>query len=216
MSAVFAKRFDELAAQLNGVIESRHAKTAKGKETIDYDKLLQWKVKAENLLVKACGSGSVHLREFECGWGMHTTRENHLDALKRIGAVFLAAKEDCEGGYLRSAKSLIQADLFGSELDQARYLLGEGYISAAAVIAGVVLETTLRELCGGVGILPCKADRMNAELAKAGVYNSLRQKQVTALLAVRNAAAHGKTKEFTENDVKTMIPDVEKFIADHL
>jgi hypothetical protein len=54
---------------------------------------------------------------------------------------------------------------------------------AAAVIAGTVLETALRQLC---------LDRMNADLAKAGVYNSLMQKRITALAAIRNRAAHGK------------------------
>jgi hypothetical protein len=46
-----------------------------------------------------------------------------------------------------------------------------GYYVAAAVIAGTGLETALRDLCQrnqeGIGTL----DRMNAELAKKGVYN---------------------------------------------
>jgi hypothetical protein len=66
---------------------------------------------------------------------------------------------------------------------------------AAAVIAGTVLETALRQLC---------LDRMNADLAKAGVYNSLMQKRITALAAIRNRAAHGKPNEFTRDDVSAM------------
>jgi hypothetical protein len=49
------------------------------------------------------------------------------------------------------------------------------YYVAAAVIAGTVLETALRDLCQrnqeGLGTL----DRMNAELAKKGVYVGLQR-----------------------------------------
>ena len=54
---------------------------------------------------------------------------------------------------------------------------------------------------------------MNADLAKAGVYNSLMQKRITALAAIRNSAAHGKPNEFTRDDVSAMIRDVERFVA---
>ncbi|EGH05545.1 hypothetical protein PSYAE_27014, partial [Pseudomonas amygdali pv. aesculi str. 0893_23] len=67
--------------------------------------------------------------------------------LKQLRAVFLAVKEDFEGGHLNSLRNLVQAEVFTSELDQAEELLKSGYATAAAVIAGVVLETTLRDLC---------------------------------------------------------------------
>ena len=43
-------------------------------------------------------------------------------------------------GYLNSVRNLVQAEVFESELDQARELLSGGYSSAAAVVAGVVLD----------------------------------------------------------------------------
>jgi hypothetical protein len=43
---------------------------------------------------------------------------------------------------------LVQADLFDSELEAARALLKQGFLRAAGVIAGVVLETHLQEVCG--------------------------------------------------------------------
>ena len=54
---------------------------------------------------------------------------------------------------------------------------------------------------------------MNAELVKAGVYNNLTQKRITALAAVRNSAAHGKLDEFTKDDVSAMIRDEQRFVA---
>jgi hypothetical protein len=59
-------------------------------------------------------------------------------------------------------------------------------------------------------------ERMNADLAKAGEYNALVQKRITSLAAIRNSAAHGKTDEYSVDDVKSMIPEVERFVAERL
>ncbi len=57
---------------------------------------------------------------------------------------------------------------------------------------------------------------MNDDLTKAGEYNALIQKRVTSLAAVRNSAAHGKTVEYTSEDVKSLINEVERFVAEKL
>lgn len=136
-----------------------------------------------------------------------------FERMKRMRAVFLAAKEDFEGGYLVSFRNLVQAEVFTNELKQAEELLKSGYATAAAVIAGVVLETTLRDLCSTHDLEPGGLNRMNEDLTKAGAYNSLQQKRITALAAIRNSAAHGKADEFTAADVRSMIDDVERFLA---
>ncbi len=84
------------------------------------------------------------------------------------------------------------------------------------MVAGVVLETMLRTLCDLHGIAHSKLDKMNADLAKTGQYNTLMQKRITALAAIRNSAAHGSTGGFTAADVSSMISDVERFAQDSL
>ena len=56
---------------------------------------------------------------------------------------------------------------------------------------------------------------MNAELAKAGVYNILVQKKITALADLRNKAAHGNWTEFNSTDVEQMLTQIRTFMADH-
>ena len=158
---------------------------------------------------------SEHYKYFELA-EQGSRYQTNYDILKRLKAVFLAAKEDFEGGYLATLRRIVQAELFDSELDQASELLRNGYKSAAAVVAGVVLETTLRELCARMGIGIGKLDKMNAELVKGGAYNVLVQKKVTWLAHIRNSAAHGKPDDFTEKDVQAMIEDIQRFAADHL
>lgn len=218
MTKIQRQRFCELSDQLQSLIDSKHPYTdslGRHVHEIASDALIEWSVKARNLLSKVCGQDSEHYRSFVEN---EKTRsyDLYIDILMRIRAVFLAAKEDYEGGYLSSVRTLVQAEVFDSELEQARALFNGGYVVAAAVISGVVLETTLRELCDRKQIPHGKLDKMNADLAKAGVYNKLVQKRITALADIRNSAAHGKSEDFAAADVDSMIKDVERFIADHL
>lgn len=111
---------------------------------------------------------------------------------------------------------MIQAEVFDTELEQAQEFLRLNYKVPAAVIAGVVLETTIRELCTRNQLPHGKLDKMNADLAKAGVYNGIVQKRITHLAAVRNSAAHGNDAEFKTYDVGAMIGEIEQFLALHL
>ncbi len=218
MTALLKKRFSELCDQLEAVEATKHdewnAAFGKSSTQIDRNLFLNWKVKAKSLLQSACGADSLHFKHFEENEsGSFLTS---YEILGQLRAVFMAAKEDFEGGYLLSVKSLVQAEVFDSELEQASELLKSGYRCAAAVVAGVVLETTLRDLCAQNGIDSGKLDKMNADLAKVGKYSVLVQKKITALADIRNNAAHGHPTKFNDEDVASMIKDVERFLMDHL
>lgn len=215
----FAQRFQELSDQLKQVEGTEASKRSlmggSSYQHIEEHLILNWAVKARNLLLSACGKESEHYISFATAEEAQSY-EDSTRRLKRMAAVFLAAREDFEGGYLNSIRNLVQAELAGGELDQARELFASGYYAAAAVVTGVVLENTLRSLCTKHELPAGSMERMNADLAKAGEYNVLVQKRVTALAAVRNSAAHGKSSEYTNEDVKSMIPEVERFVAERL
>jgi hypothetical protein len=217
MNKKLAQRFVELEGQLDDIEATKRSVngTYGSTETIDVELFTGWKVKVKNLLVTACGEVSQHFVAFEKG-EKRGTMESNYSIKKRLGAIFLAAKEDFDGGYLASLKYLIQAEVFDSELEQATELLNNGYKLAAAVITGVVLETALRDLCDSNSISNGKLDTMNAQLAKAGVYNKLQQKRITAIADIRNSAAHGKREEFKDSDVENIIRDVESFLLSYM
>jgi chromosome condensin MukBEF ATPase and DNA-binding subunit MukB len=219
MDHKLSKHFGELETQAEAVMNSKRSSFnefyGQNTENVDVNLLLAWIVRASHLLTMACGKDSQHFKEFaviskQSNWSTNVTQ------LAQLRSIFLAAKQDFEGGYFISVRNLIQAEVFSTELDQSRELLRAGYHVAAAVICRVVLETNLITLCKTYSIGPGKLEQMNADLAKAGQYNSLVQKRVTALAAVGNSAAHGKVDEFTASDVDSMIPEVEKLIADWL
>jgi len=203
------RRFDELLVQLDEV-----EKTKTATDYIDPHLSIGWRVKARNLLLQACGAQSEHYRAFQ-NLEQDPTFLGNIWFMNSLKAVFQAAKEDYEGGFLRSARSLVHAELFDDEIEQARELQASEYKAAAAVVAGVVLETTLRKLCGDKGIPVAKLDKMNADLAKAGVYNVLVQKRVTMLADIRNKAAHCESASFTDADVIDMLTKVEQFVSDY-
>jgi hypothetical protein len=151
----------------------------------------QWVTSCLNILDRIFGKESDHYARFK---EQAEDFEIHSCVMKALG-VLKAAKDDYENGYLFDTRQLIQAEVFDTFLDQAEYLCTNGYHAPAAVVGGSVLENGLRELCIRLG-LPLaptpKLDTMNADLAKAGAYNLLTQKQITALADLRNKAAHGK------------------------
>ena len=126
--------------------------------------------------------------------------------------VFLAAKEDLQGGHIKSVRSLVLADAFTSELEQARELLLSNCVTAAAVIAGVVLETMLRIICLKNNMHVSKLDKMNLALSQAGEYDSTIQKQITTWAGIRNNAVRDQAGAFSNEDVESMIEGVERFV----
>jgi len=208
------KRFDELISQANDLDSSkvyRHDAMIKG-NYVNSEIFTSWKAKSRTLLVLACSDKSEHYKAFnENAKSNYTTNG---DILLKLKAIMDGAKEDYVGGYCNSARSMIQAEVFDSELEQATELLSNGYYPAAAVIAGVVLETTIRQMCDEESVAHGKLDKMNSDLVKAGRYNLLVQKQVTALADLRNKAAHGHNEQFTKTDVESMIVEVRRFVAE--
>jgi len=130
-----------------------------------------------------------------------------------------ALRRDYDAGYLASVQSLVRAEVFADFLEMAEHLLRQGYKDPAAVRVGTVLEGHLRAACDARGIptevsgKPKKADSMNSELAAAGVYNKLDQKNVTAWLDLRNKAAHGQYGEYTGEQVANTALGVREFMA---
>jgi hypothetical protein len=218
MANVLSKRFETLTSEgleiEAGRWKERDPFDGEIVERIKTNLLLSWKVKVKNLLIKACGDKSLHFTQFEAVESGAYLSE--LDNLRRMMAVLAAARDDFDGGYITTIRELVQAEIFESELEQATELLQKGFKTPAAVIAGTVLETSLRELCVRNQLKPSKLDRMNADLAKKGIYGLLIQKRLTALAQIRNDAAHGRSDQFTDVDVKSMIADTERFLADHL
>ena len=212
----FTERFDQLADEISSIDATR--KTSNGELrtsiAVDDELLLAWNVKVKNLLVAVSGKESMHYQTFVEAERINGLETNY-EAFKRMKAIFTAAMDDYKGGSLTSIRNLVQAEVFDNQLEQARELLSRGHKWASAVAAGIVLETALRDLCSRQGLMHSSLDKMNADLARVGIYPELQQKRINALAGIRNSAVQGKTGEFSDADVDDMIRDVEQFLIMH-
>jgi hypothetical protein len=137
--------------------------------------------------------------------------------------ILTAIRDQIKGGWIETAKGLVTAEVFADFLEMAEHLLDEKYKDPAAVMVGSVLEEHLRQLCIASSLpveelsqgrmIPKKADTLNADLAKAGRYSKLDQKQITAWLDLRNKAAHGKYSEYVYEQVVLMLAGVRDFVS---
>ena len=212
------KRFDELLNEANRIYD-RYQRSEMPSSYIEESEWLldeeKWFASVDSLISKVFGEQSPHREKFIESPSMYSK----VDAIFRSRlAIFQAAKEDYDCG-LTDLRALISADVFSDELEQAEELLTANYKTPAAVVAGTVLESTIRSLCGKHGIQNdrrIKLDTMNSELAKASEYNKAKADQVRAWAKIRNSAAHGHPNEFTEMDVKLMIEGVRDFVANQM
>ena len=164
------------------------------------------------------GQDHVYFEEFRrhSDGDFDTNAESAFEILK-------AARDDIHGGWLSTVGDLVSASIFTDMLEMADHLWENSYKNAAAVSAGIVLETHLRRLCEkheveltvqrGDKLVPKKADVMNSDLVKKRVFNNLDQKNVTSWLGLRNEAAHGNDGAYELSQVRIMIDGVSNFIA---
>lgn len=209
-----SKRFQELLEKGDALLQTR-SHGGYGPDLVENAACEEWVTASLAFLRRVMGKESEYYQRFSEA----SERGALFHHIEKAVSVLRAAKADFDGGYLFETRRRIQAEVFDEFLEQAESLLLDGYFQVAAVIAGAVLEDGLRRLCADRSItLPPrpKLDSMNAELAKAGVYDKLVQKQVTWLADLRNKAAHGEWDKFKREDAEEMLKAVRRFMVDYL
>ena len=199
-----------IAAKFSHVVNTR---TGRSVDYVSFANVKGWGTSVVSLLRQAFGEHSAHCQQFEA---LFASFAGQLSSFKIIFAVFMAAKEDYEGGYIFSLRGLVKAEVLTDALEQADELLKAGYQTPACVLTGVSLEIAIKELATRASIPVSRLDRMNADLCKAGTYNIAKQQQITAWAALRNKAAHGEWDAYSADDVKDMLAGVQRFLADYL
>jgi hypothetical protein len=117
---------------------------------------------------------------------------------------------------LLDIRQVLQADLFDSELDMARELLKKGFLRPAGVIAGVVLERHLSEVCRTHGALPKKKDPgigdLNDALKANGTIEVPLWRTIQRLGDLRNLAAHNKEREPSRAEMFELIDGADRLL----
>jgi hypothetical protein len=176
-----------------------------------------WAASSRSLIASTAGRDSEYYSAFadaigECWWA---------DEVNPCIGILESLREDWDAGLLVNRDMLVTADAFEGFLEQADYLLEQGYKDPAAMLAGAVLESTLRKMCEVRGIPYGPKDTiepLNVALSRQTppVYNKLMQKQITAWADLRNSAAHGRYTEYAKEQVADMLKWVREFAGRHL
>jgi hypothetical protein len=117
---------------------------------------------------------------------------------------------------LLNMEEIVRADLFDSELDKARELLRFGFDRPAGVIAGVVLEEHLQNVCSRRSLRltkksPTIAD-LNDLLKNERVIDNPAWRFVQRLGDIRNLCGHKKERDPTKEEVQELIDGTDKTI----
>ncbi len=201
------KRFEELLKKAEDIADTE------SEEAVDTEKFHEWGTSVLSLINRIFGEDSDHYKNFK---KFYDKFDGYADSFKDCRGILIAAKEDHERGYIFNLKSLVNAEVLSNLLEQAEELLKANYKDPACIVAGVSLETALKDLCNRNGISIGKLDRMNADLCKAEIYNLGMQKQITTWADRRNNAAHGNWGAYTSDDIEDMIKGVKRFVAQYL
>lgn len=185
---------------------------------VNHDQWAGFRTSGLSFITSLFGHEHIYSKEF-----LSVVESSYVSNIEAGVSILQSIKHEIEQGWLTSIRHLITADIFADFIEMSEHLLKEGYKDAAAVIAGCVLEDSLKKLAETNNIPVTNnqgkmltIEPINVELAKKEVYNKLVQKQVTAWADLRNNAAHGNFGEYNVDQVKNMLAFVTQFTATYL
>ncbi len=170
----------------------------------------EWASTAASLIESVFGRDSNQYRKV-----VETIGSWNFDSASNALAAVRSAKAVLERGYMFDMRALARADVESDIIVQAQELLDAGYLRAAAVLAGAVLEEHLRSIAPSWGAATrnnkgaaLTLAPLNDELKRAGTYDSVVWSKVGFLTRIRNEAAHGGDFKQTKDEVEAMLSSV--------
>jgi uncharacterized protein (UPF0332 family) len=205
------KQFEVLEIEANELLRAYEQNGYKSMSASFY----RWHTQTSNLIERVCGKDSAHMRAV-CS----ADRDTFDAGIRYHSGILQAAHRDFVNGFLSNLRHVIHAEIADDFLSQSEALLAQGYHVAAVSLAGALLEDTLRHLCikHSVAYNPSKTsiEALNMDLARAGVYDRLVQKRITAESDLRNSADHGRFDNVRKKDAEDMVHFVRRFVSERL
>lgn len=129
----------------------------------------------------------------------------------------LRAAKDALDSRLMDIRSILQADLFDSELESARALAKAGYLRAAGAVCGVLIEKHLAEVCQTHGCSPKKKKApgisdLNQALKDNDTISVPQWRFIQHLADIRNLCDHAKGREPTKEEIADLTTGTEKVL----
>jgi len=205
----FSRRFNELADAFakvpfhsNDGFSGQHVKEGDWK---------RWATSAQNLIQAVFGNDSPHFVNFldsykKCGGWDH-------DVLTLRG-IFLAAKDDFDGGYVFNVDLRVSGEVFGDFVVLAKGALANGHKDVAAVLACAALEDALKRFAAanGLAVDGVTMQEVVNSLKGKGLVAGAQKSLLDTMPRIRNHALHADWSKLSEPDVNSVIGFVEQFL----
>lgn len=205
------KRFADLENQYNCISWNRPKDASSYADSSEWQR---WVTSAFNLIKNVLGEDSIHYQNFKL---ISTNAKGWEEELEQLNGIFLAAKDDYEGGYLFNIESIILGEIFCDFILLSEKALTEGNKDVAAVLACAALEDALKRFAISHGIdVEDKdmSDVVNGLKAK-GLVKGAQKTLLDTMPKIRNYAMHADWHKVAREDVGSVIGFVKEFINRH-
>lgn len=151
---------------------------------------------------------------------LNYVKNDHLSALQKLRnqvSILQSALIRCKNS-LFDIKTILQSDLFDSELESSKELNKHKFIRPSGALAGVVLEKHLEHICKNHNVTPQIKNHtisvLNQTLKRHNIIDTEQVLFIDRLGALRNLCVHHKPedREPTQDDANELIKGVEKVI----
>jgi len=136
-----------------------------------------------------------------------------FDRSIRQQVYMLQGAADRLDSHLADIRGVVEAEVFDSELHRAAELTKKGHLRPAGVVAGVVLESHLKEVCRIRGLTIRKKkptiNDLNETLRDAGAYDTPSWRRVQHLGDIRNICSHDDERDPTRQEVDDLVTGVQ-------
>ena len=130
-------------------------------------------------------------------------------------SIIEAARVTLESSLL-DLTTILQADLYDSEVDSARALGKVGHLRAAGAVCGVVIEKHLKQICANHKITVRKRNPsisdFNELLKKEGTISVPQWRSIQLLADIRNICDHAKEREPTREEIDDLVAGTAKIL----
>jgi hypothetical protein len=207
------KRFDDLAKQAQQIPLQGEESNCRAAQQHFYE----WATSALNVIQGVFGKESPHYVRLDAEMSRiehNIISKRQLDACRGI---FLAAKNDVNGGYLFNLQATYSGEIFGDFVAAAKAALNEGNHTVAAVLACAALEDALKRYAKSKSLVV--DDKTMEEVVNAlksqGFVSGSQKSLLSAMPKIRNQAMHAEWDKLTPQDVGSVIGFVEQFLLSH-
>lgn len=142
-------------------------------------------------------------------------RNSALAEFEQQLQIVRAAKESLQSKLI-DLRTLLQADLFDSEIDAAASLARSGHLRASGALCGVVIEKHLAEVATQHGTSPRKKNPSindyNQLLRDADVLDIPMWRFIQHLADIRNVCDHAKGREPTKSEIDGLVDGTRRVI----